>query len=67
MARIRIKSTLSKEITMEEAERLVAMIDRYGKAIHATYGDDIAESVDMQWDEVDLELFDDDGRVIEYE
>lgn len=60
MAWIRVKSTLIKEVTIEEAESFLDDIEVFGAL--PNIGDALAESVDMEWEEVDVEVLDDNGK-----
>lgn len=59
MAWIKIEVSLFKEVSVDEAILTDSKIQRLG--------DDIADSVDMEWSTIDLTILDDDGRVIEVE
>lgn len=63
MAWIRVKSTLVKEVTMEEAESFkTGLRGDEGMTAEIEIADTLAEALDMDWDKVEVEVLDDDGK-----
>lgn len=63
MARIRVRAVLVKEVTMEEAKSFNSEL-RGNEGAIMEIGDILAEGIDMDWDEVEVDVLDDDGREI---
>lgn len=63
MAWIRVKSVLIKEISIEDAKAIVDDVEAFGEQVALSeIGNELASSLDLEVDEIELEILDDDGR-----